>query len=411
MKSKAYTRLIPAQTISSLKHRNFMLLWTGTLISQSGDWMDTVALNWLVLVMTNSPLYMGLVNLCRAAPVLFLTLVAGVVTDRMERRKLLMITQGAAMVLAFVLAVRIFSGSVQIWEIFVIGTLRGIVMSFNMPARVAVISDLVPKHDLANAVALNSATYHVTRIIGPAISGVLIATAGASTPFFVNGISFLAVLYTLHAMDLPPKAARMRQSAMWHDLKEGLVYIRGNTNMLALVLIAIVPMLLGQPYMSMLTVFAKDVLDIGAMGLGLLTSSAAAGAVAGALFIASLGDFRRKGALMLGGMFGFGVILCLFSFSPWPVLSVFFVILVGVMNTAYTSSNNTIIQLMAPDEMRGRIMSTLFLNRALVPMGTALAGALAVMVGTPVAMGSMAAAVAIMAVAARIAVPSLTTLE
>lgn len=411
MKPTTQARQISHHTLSSLKHRNYMLLWVGTLISHSGDWMDTVALNWLVLVLSGSPLYLGLVNLSRALPVLVLTLVAGVIVDRMERRKLLMITQAGAMALAFALAVLVATGHAQIWHIFVIGTLRGVVMAFNMPTRQTIISDLVPRSDLANAIALNSATLNVTRVIGPALAGVLIASAGASTPFFLNGISFLAVLYTLHAMKLPEQVARTRHTAVWHDLKEGLVYIRSNTTILALVMIAVVPMFLGNPYTSMLTVFAKDVLNIGPMGLGILTSSAAAGAVCGALIVATLGDFRHRGSLMLGSMFGFGVMLCLFSFSPWPILSVFLVILTGGLNMMYNSSNNTMLQLMAPDEMRGRIMSTLFLNRAMVPMGTAMAGALATVVGAPLAMGSMAALVAIIAVAARLAVPTLTAPE
>lgn len=158
-------------TLSSLRHRNYRLLWVGSLISHSGDTMDQVALNWLVLVMTDSPLYLGLFNLTRAVPLLALGLVAGVVVDRMERRKLLMVTQTSAMVLAFALAVLVSSGAAQIWHIFVLGVLRGTVMCFNAPARQTIISDLVPKSDLANAVALNSATMQICRILGPALGG------------------------------------------------------------------------------------------------------------------------------------------------------------------------------------------------------------------------------------------------
>lgn len=399
------------KTLSSLRHRNYRLLWIGTLVSQSGDWMDQVALNWLILVMTNSPFYLGLLNLFRALPMLVLTLMAGVLVDRMERRRLLMITQTAAMALAFVLAVLVSSGLVQVWHIFLIGTLRGAIMSFNMPARQTLISDLVPRSDLANAIAINSATMNITRILGPALAGVLIASMGVSVPFYLNGFSFLAVLYTLHAMALPEKKGDRHRVAMWQDLVEGLNYIRGNTTILALVVVAMVPMFLGQPYMAMLTVFAKDVLGIGAVGLGLLTSASAGGSVAGAMALASLGDFRRKGALMMGAMFGFGAMLLLFSISPWPVTSIMLVTLVGAMGTIYNSSNNTILQLSSPDNLRGRLMSVLFLNRALVPLGTAMAGALAAVVGAPWAMGSMATLVIVLAVAIRMAAPSLAEVE
>ena len=399
------------KTLSSLRHRNYLLLWVGTLVSHSGDWMDQVALNWLVLVMTDSPFYLGLLNLFRAVPMLLLTLMAGVLVDRMERRRLLMITQTFAMVLAFVLAVLVSTGAVQVWHIFVVGTLRGAIMSFNMPARQTLISDLVPRGDLANAVALNSAGMNITRIVGPAVAGVLIAAVGISSPFYLNGASFLAVLYTLHAMDLPSVRGEARREAMRHELLEGLAYIRGNSIILTLVLVAIVPMFLGQPYMAMLTVFARDVLDIGPVGLGLLTSASAVGSVTGALVLASLGDFRRKGAVMLVAMFSFGAALVLFSFSTLPLASVLLVTLVGAMGTMYNSSNNTVLQLIVPYKLRGRVISTLFLNRAMVPLGTAMAGAMATVVGAPWAMGSMAAVVAIMAVVVRLAVPAVATLE
>ncbi len=399
------------QIVSSLQHRNYMLLWVGTLISQTGDWMDQIALNWLILVMTNSPFYLGIFNLCRAIPMLLLILLAGVVADRMERRQMLMITQTAAMVMALSLAVLVSTGLVQVWHIFLIGTLRGIIMSFNIPARQTIISDLVPREKLANAIALNSATINVTRIVGPSIAGALIATVGNSSPFYVNGLSFLGVLYTLHCMRFPEPAARPPRTSLLSEMREGLVYIRGNSTMLALVIIAIVPMFLAQPYMAMLTVFAKDVLDIGPVGLGLLTSAAAGGAVFGALFVASLGDFRQKGALMMAALFAFGATLLLFSMSPWPLLSVFLVVLVGATGTMYNSSNNTILQLMAPDHLRGRILSTLFLNRAMVPMGTAMTGSLAAVVGAPIAMGSMAALVVALALVIRTVAPHVALVE
>lgn len=395
------------EVLGSLRHRNFFLLWAGTLISQTGDWMDHVALNWLVLVMTESPLYLGIFNLCRAVPMLLLILLAGVVSDRMERRKLLMITQVSAMVLAFALAVLVSTGLVQVWHIFVVGTLRGVIMSFNMPARQSLISELVPKTSLANAIALNSATMNTTRIFGPAVAGVLIAFAGAGSPFYVNGFSFLAVLYTLHAMHLPEHLGLSVRTTLLREMKEGLVYIRGNSTILTLVIVAVVPMFLAQPYMSMLTVFAKDVLNIGPVGLGLLTSASAVGAVFGALFVASLGDYRRKGALMMGALFAFGFTLLLFSFSPWPALSILLVTMVGAMGTAYNSTNNTVLQLMAPDHLRGRILSTLFLNRAMVPLGTAFIGSLAAVIGAPIAMGSMAALVVVLAVVIRVVAPQI----
>ncbi|MDP2728391.1 MAG: MFS transporter, partial [Dehalococcoidia bacterium] len=209
----------------------------------------------------------------------------------------------------------------------------------------------------------------------------------------------------------PARMVSSVRAAMWREMKEGLAYIRNNSTILALVIVAIVPMFLGQPYMSMLTVFARDVLEIGPVGLGLLTSASAFGAVSGALVLASLGDFRHKGTLMLGTMFAFGAMLFLFSLSSWPVVSILLVTVVGAMSTMYNSSNNTILQLMVPDNLRGRVMSTLFVSRGMVPLGTAMAGALATVIGAPLAVGAMAATVVILALVVRIAVPALVALE
>ncbi len=368
-------------------------------------------MNWLILEMTNSPLYLGLLNLFRAVPMFLLTLLAGVVVDRMERRRLLMISQGAAMVLAFVLAVLVSSGAVQVWHIFVIGTLRGAIMSFNAPARQTLISDLVPRNDLANAVAINSATMNLTRVLGPTLGGLLIAGVGISSPFYLNGLSFLAVLYTLHVMEMPAMMAKSKPAAVWQEMWEGLTYIRGNPVILALVLIAVVPMFLGQPYQAMLTVFARDVLDIGPVGLGILTSASAVGSVSGALLLASLGDFRHKGALMLWAMLGFGAVLLFFSLSPWPLTSILLVVVVGAMGTIYNVSNWTVLQMRSPDNLRGRLLSTLFLSRALVPLGTAMAGALATVIGAPWAMGTMGALVAAFAIVIWVSVPNLVSLD
>lgn len=398
-------RQIP--TLASLRYRNYRLLWIGTLISHSGDWMDQIALNWLMLVLTNSPFYLGLLNLVRGVPILLLTLVGGVLADRMERRKLLVITQSASMALAFILGALVSTGLIQVWQLLIISTLRGITMSFHMPARQTIISDMVPRKDLANAIALNATTMNLTRIIGPTIAGLLIATLGISSPFYLNGISFLAVIYTLYAMQFPPAPATSQApTAMHQELREVLGYVRRSPMLISLIIIALVPMFLGHPYMTMLTVFARDVLSVGATGLGILTAASSVGAVVGGLAVASAGNSTRKWPIMLISMMGFGVALVLFSMSRWALVSAILLLAVGAMNTAFNSVNNTILQLAAPDHLRGRLVSILFLNRGMVPLGTALAGFLATLIGAPLAVGLMAGTLILVGLGVVAMVPS-----
>ncbi len=374
------------RTFSSLKHRDFLIMWTGTVISHSGDWMDQIALNWLVLVISNSPLSLGLVNLYRAIPVLILTPLGGVAADHWERRRILMVTQGVSMVLAFVLGALVTSGLVNLWEIYLIAAFRGGVMSFNIPARQSIISDLVPRKDLPNAVALNTATNHLTRVLGPSVGGVLIALVGIDWLFYLNGISFLAILYTLSL--LRDVGTVGKKENHWEQLKDGFLYMRRSRLIRYLVMLAVVPMFFGQPYITMLAVFAKDILKIGPAGLGMLMSVSSLGAITGALTVAGRrGDPQIK--LMVRGIIVFGFSLLLFSFSQWLVPSLLFLFVAGAANVFYNSTNNGLIQISVEDSYRGRVLSMLSINRGLVPLGTALTGLLAENLGTPVALGSM----------------------
>lgn len=384
-------------TFSSLRHRNYRLLWLGTLVSSSGDWMDQIALNWLIYQLTGSAVFLGVLNLCRLAPILVFTLIGGVIADRVERRRLMFTTQTVAMLLALLLAVLVSTGVVQVWMVLIIAVGRGVMMSFNQPARQSLISELVPSDDLMNAIALNSATLNLTRVIGPAIGGVLIVWVGVAGAFYLNAASFLAVLYGLALMRFSERRVKARRGVL-HDLVEGVRYLRGQPSLRTLVVLALVPMVLGMPYMTMLTVFAKDVLAVGGGGLGLLTASTGVGAVVGALFVASLRGNARRGRLMFVGLILFGLALLVFAVSPWLWLSLGALVAVGVAQQVYMASNNTLIQVYVDEEYRGRISSTLFLNRGMVPLGTMLAGFGTSLFGAQVAVGTMAAALVVLAV-------------
>lgn len=383
----------------SLEHRNFRLLWLGTIVSHSGDWMDQIALNWLVYQLTGSPVYLGILNLCRTAPIVVFTLLGGVVADRMERRRLLFATQVVAMLLALALAVLVSSGLVEIWMVLLVAIGRGVMMSFNAPARQSLISELVPREHLMNAIALNSATLNLTRVLGPALGGVIIATLGVAGAFYLNAASFVAVLYGLALMRFPEFRPRVRTGVL-RELTGGLRYLAAHPALRALILLALLPMLLGQPYQTMLTVFARDVLEVGAQGLGLLTAASGAGAVLGALWVAAQHGEMQRGRAMLAGLVAFGLLLMVFAASPWLGLSLVALVGVGAAQQVYMSMNNTLVQITVDEEYRGRVVSILFLNRGMVPMGTILAGFGTALIGAPLTIGAMAASLVLLALLA-----------
>jgi len=379
------------RTFSALRHRNYRLLWLGTLISNSGDWMDQVALNWLVISTSGDPFHLALVNLCRGLPILAFTLVGGAVADRVERRRLMLRTQGSSMALALLLALLVLLDYAPIWAILLVATGRGVLVSFNLPARHSLIPDLVPTADLPNAIALNSLTINLTKVMGPALAGLIIGWAGVAACFLLNGLSYLVILGTLRAMDLPVHERRVPTETLGSSIRSGLAHVGGNRTLLLLVLVALVPTFLGQPYITLLAIFAHDVFRIGPEGLGLLTSCAAAGSVGGALLLAAMPRWASSGRAMLVFLILFGALLI--GFASVPVLGLALPLLfgAGAMQIACNASNATILQLRVEDAMRGRIMSVLLLNRGLAQLGGATAAAIAGVLGVQAALGGAGA--------------------
>lgn len=408
--SHGSNRRLPT-ALQSLRHRNYLLLWIGTLVSNSGDWMDQIALNWLVYQLSGSAVQLAFLNLARLSPIFVFTLVGGVVADRWERRKLLFATQFVAMVLALVLATLTITGLVQIWMVILIAVGRGVVLSFNQPARQSLISELVPREDLKNAIALNSATLNLTRVLGPTVGGLLIATVGVAGAFYLNAASFVAVLYALALMRFPDRAPRPAKGSMLADLGSGLAYLNGRPTLRALVLLALVPMVLGMPYQTMLTIFASDVLRVGGGGLGLLTACSGIGAVTGAMWVAANAHRVRLGRLMFIGLVLFGSALVIFAVSPWFLVSVVALLGVGAGQQVYMASNNALIQTNVDEEFRGRIVSTVFLNRSMVPLGTVLAGFGTQLVGVQATSAAMAAGLLFLAISIAWLAPAARNLE
>ena len=381
------SKLRNLETFSSLQRNpNFRLYWYGALTSNVGTWMQMVAQGWLVYQITASAFMLGMVSFAGSAPVLLFSLYGGVLADRMERRRLMVWTQTASMLLAFLLAFLTFRHMVTVWHIIGISFFNGVANAFNTPVRQSIISDLVKKEDLQNAIAINSTQFQTSRTLGPALAGLTLAAVGPAWCFFLNAMSFLAVIWTLLVMDVPPLPPR-RKSGTLSSILEGLRYVRTEQTIFALLLVAGIPALFVMPYQMMMPAFAESVLRAGPAGLGVLQSAAGAGAVAGALTIASIPKSMRTGALQFTMIFVGGFGLEAFGLSKIFGLSIGFLFVVGFAQMAYTALNQSFLQHLIADEMRGRVLSLLTLTTfGLQPFGAMIAGTLAAAVGPQVAL-------------------------
>jgi MFS family permease len=374
------SRFRPA-VFAALQHRNYRLYWIGALVANTGDWMDQVAFAWLMWELTNSAAYLGILAFCRGIPILFFTLFGGALADRFERRRVMQFTQGFAMVLALLLALLVATGLVRVWQVLAIAGLRGIMMSVNLPTRQALLSDIVDREHLSNAIALNSATRNMTRIIGGSLGGVLITLVGTAGVFLLNGLSFIILIVALAMMTIPPLVHTGPRQNILRSISAGFAYLKDQETLRTLMILALVPMIFGMPYITLLPIFADEVLGIGHEGYGLLVSCTGVGALSGALIVAALNDYRRRGRLMLFIMLWYGALLFLFSRSAVPTLSYLLLFGVGAGQTGYLAFNMTLLQTLSSDEMRGRVISFFYLNRGLVPLGTVAAGIAADLIG------------------------------
>ena len=363
-------------TFSSLQNNgNFRLYWGGAFLSNVGTWMQSVAQGWLVFELTGSTLLLGLVAFAGSIPILFLSIFGGVLADRVERRRLMVYTQMGMMLLAFLLAALTFARVITVWQIMAVAFCSGIVNALNAPVRQSLVADLVPRRDLQNAIALNSAQFQSSRILGPTLAGITLAAVGPAWCFFVNGLSFLAVIAALLLVTVPALPVRPPQS-MLRNVAEGFRYVWRQPTIFALLMVAAIPGLFGQPYQPMLPAVVSDMLHMGATGLGLLESSAGTGALIGALIVASLSRSKRRGRIQLYMLTLFGLALVFFSQSHWLGTSIALLVVVGMASMAYNSLNQTFLQSLVDDDMRGRVMSLLTLaTLGLQPLGALQAGA------------------------------------
>jgi MFS family permease len=357
------------------------------LISLIGTWIQQVTQSWLVFQLTNSAFLLGFVAFLSSIPVLLLSLFAGVLADRIDKRKILIATQTLFMVLAFLLAILTQLKLVTPAQIMLIALLNGAVMAFDAPSRQAMVVDLVGKTHLPNAIALNSVAFNSSRIIGPALAGILVAVIGMSGCFYLNGISFLAVIAALLFIRIQGSTVQHEHhKSPLKDLKEGLIFVRDNPMILSLICIVGVVSLFGIAYVILMPVFANDILHVGVNGLAMLMSASGLGALIGALILARLGDFKRKGAFLITSAFIFSVSLIFFGISKIYILSLAALVFVGYSSVASVALVNTILQTNVPDRFRGRVMSVFMITFAgIMPFGNLLAGSLAQAFGGAVA--------------------------
>lgn len=379
-------------TFTSLRLRDYRLLWLGQVSTSMGLWMDQVTRGWLIYQITGSALQLGFATALRGLPLLFFGVIAGAVADRSGRKTQLIVAQVTNTVFNVVLATLVLLQQVQPWHIYVTGFLAGIAQAFQQPARQTLISDIVGTSNLMNALALNSMALNCARSIGPAMAGVLIAFFGAHGSYYVQAVMYVfATLWTVQ-MTVPersPEALRASREPFVRSITAGLAFVAHDRDIRTLMLLAHGPLTLGMPYTSLMPIFALEVLHGGPQLQGVLLTLVGLGSVVGALTVASLKRQYGYGLTVVLGALAFAATLLGFASSRWVVLSAALAPCIGFCAVTYQTQNQTLLQLLSPRHIRGRVMSIYLLNRGLVPLGTLLAGALAEHFGGPTALRLM----------------------
>jgi MFS family permease len=380
---QGYSGRIPV-TFAALRYPNYRKWFAGQVLSLMGTWMQSVAQGWLVYQLTGSKFALGTISFVGTLPTLFLMLPAGALTDRMPKRRLLMITQGSMMMFALALAVLAGSGRLQVWQIGLFAFLLGVANSFDAPARLAFVTELVEqREDLQNGIALNAMMFNLARVVGPAIGGLVLAVAGAAWCFGLNAASFLAVLIALLLMVLPNDVGHPSNRRVLSDIRDGLRFVVHDSVVLPLVILIGSASLFGFSYAVLLPAFATDVLRVDEAGYGVMNAAVGVGALIGSLLVASRGRKGNRGALLTAGSLLFPLALMGLALARNYYTALALLLLVGLGFVTQNVQANTLVQTIAPDELRGRVMSVyslMFFGTA--PFGSLLAGAVAQAIGS-----------------------------
>lgn len=378
----------PRDFVSSLSHKNYRYFWIGALLSNIGTWLQMIALGWIVFEMTNSAFYLGLTNFASLAPVFFFAIFAGLAADGLDRRNLIIATQVVMMIFAFLLGLLSSLRINSISSVILIVFISGIALAFNFPAWQAIVPDLVPRKDLLNAIALNSAQFNAARLIGPAIAGMILASWGATSCFYLNGLSFLAVILALALIKPKPNPRTRKESneSVWVYSLSGIKYAKDHLLVTVLLISVGLLSICATPYTTLMPIYAKDILRVGAKGYGFLLAASGLGAVLGGFLIAPLSRLAKKQTLIKAGIIILSIFLLVFAFSRSFVLSMAALAIVGGSLLAVLSTINTALQTSIPNEIRGRIMSLYVLMfLGIMPFGSLIFGSLAELISSPLA--------------------------
>lgn len=377
-----------ARTFSALRYRDFRLLWIGALLSTTGTWMQTVAQGWVVLNMTDSPFLLGVDGFLATGPMLVFSLFGGVVADRVERRKILLLSQYLQMSFALILAALIFSGNVKVWHIFLLSFLTGSAQSFSGPAYISLLPLLVNREDLPNAIAMNSMQFNLARVIGPILAGAALLAWGAAVCFLVNGLSFIAVIIAMLMIRSPGPEPSDERRGLIAEMKDGFQFVAHRKTLVVLTFLAFAGTFLGMPIVTFLPVVAREIFKLRADGYAWMMTTYGLGSVTGALLVAATVHSAKKGKVALTLQLAFAFLLIGFAFSRSLPVSLTIAFFAGACIVGVIALYSSLVQLTTSDAMRGRVMSIFMLAfRGGMPLGNLLAGYVAQRWSISIALG------------------------
>src|ERR1051326_5702321 len=372
-------------TFRALRHRNYRLFFWGQLVSLVGTWMQQTAMSWFVYEITNSKFLLGLVSAVGSAPMALSSIWGGSLADLYPKRSILVATQSAQMLCAFFLAAGVLLGFAPTWFIIIFAAFNGLAMGFDMPARQAFTVEMTSREDLLNAISLNSSIVNGARVVGPSIAGLIVGAIGVAMCFFLNGLSFIAVIAGFLLMRLPRFERKIEIASPGEHAWNGVAYSMKHPRVRTILLLFLAVGVFGWSYAVLMPAFARDVLRRGANGYGILMSASGSGALVGALIVATYGHLFTPRKLALGGVWLFSAALLAFAFTRNFTLALLFLFVAGFGMLLFFSTSDTVLQTIVPDEMRGRVMGVWSLVfGAMIPLGSLEAGAVAHWIGTPI---------------------------
>ncbi|HZH63029.1 MAG TPA: MFS transporter [Metabacillus sp.] len=365
----------------ALHSKMFRIFISGSLVTRVGDWMDLVALNWAVLQFTNSPIFLGLINACRLIPTFLLSVPAGILADRYDRRRLLILIQIGMMFLTFSLAYLVEMKQ-TFWLFVFIVILRSILAAMDPPIRNAYVPDLVPESLMTSAIAINTTIIHLARIVGPALAGMLLTVTDIENLFYINAWGTLGVLVSLIMIQSDSVSNSSKKDSEKPTLREAADYVRRQQSVQSLLILSVVPMVFGFPYTTMMPLFARDLLNLGPEGFGILLSISSVGALIGTAWLSLGKEIKDAGKWLIYSIMGFGLSLLLFIGTTNVLIAGVAMFLVGLTSQTYRTMSRITLQMHVPNHLRGRILSIALMDRGFIPLGALLIGAIATWAGT-----------------------------